>query len=234
MDNLVWTPVLHFLLICCFHWEWSLFWRSIWRSSLLWLSFEILVSVHVLTGSLYSMRVDDLVFLLNIEGLKVVSVTYSLHSIVASMLTLVIRVNTFGIVVSHNFVYHLSPPWSSHKMLVVLHKVVSFVFGHLVESGSRSQESVVIVILMLNMSLLPGRDTALPWIGWIYPIWIFLHYHLLRFIIVRSLTIEISAIGSLSSPVMVTWTGALSMLVVSMSVSPLGLWSTIVVMRRHI
>ena len=82
------------------------------------------------------MRIDDLMLLLNIEWLEVVSLANSLDCVVASVLSLVVRMDASWIVIPNDFVDHLPSPRSAHEMLVVLNKVDRLIFSHLVECSS--------------------------------------------------------------------------------------------------
>jgi hypothetical protein len=68
-------------------------------------------------------RINDLVFFLNIKRLKLMRIPNRFHSIVASVLSLVLSMYTFWIMIPDMLIYHLSSSRSSHVVLVILYKV---------------------------------------------------------------------------------------------------------------
>jgi hypothetical protein len=87
------------------------------------LYFKVLKPSLVLSLAFNLMRIYNFVFLLNIEGLKVMRVSNCLHCVIASVLSLVNRVNAFRIVVSNVLVNHLSSSRSAHVMFIILNEV---------------------------------------------------------------------------------------------------------------
>jgi len=120
VDDLIGTPILHHILICGPDRELSLFLRYIWSSLLLWLNSVTWISQLVLGNLFHSMRVDDLVFFLNIERFELSSITHCFDCIIAPVLSLIASVNAGRVSVPHKFIYHLPPPRPAHAMLVVL------------------------------------------------------------------------------------------------------------------
>jgi hypothetical protein len=123
MYYFIWTPILHSVLIGSFYGKRRGLVRVILLARSLWLNFKVLKPPHMLCFTFDVMGVDDLVLFLKIEGLKVVRGSNSFYSIVPSMFSLIDRIDTLGIMVSHMLIYHLSSPRSTHEMLIILNKV---------------------------------------------------------------------------------------------------------------
>ena len=121
MDYFIWSPVLHHVLIRGSHRELSLFLRKIGWFRCFWFYSMAFVSQVVLADLFNSMRVDDLVLLLNIEWFKSRSITNCLNCVIPSVLSLIIGMNTSWIPIANVFIDHLPSPRFSHVMLIVLY-----------------------------------------------------------------------------------------------------------------
>lgn len=83
------------------------------------------------------MRVQDLVFLFDIEVFSCLLVPDHLHCVVLGMLSLVISVHAFRIFVFDHLVYLGSSAWSAHIILIIINVFVLQVLGSHVEGVSR-------------------------------------------------------------------------------------------------
>lgn len=160
MDHFVRSPVLQFVLVCGLDGVRGGLSRKVWSLLFLRLYFEILKPALVLCLAFNLMRIDNFVFLLNIEGLKVMGVSNRLHSVVASVLSLVDCVDTFRVVVSNVLVNHLSSSRSAHVMLIILYKVHRCLFRCRVKSISNGLLCIWIVVSRLHYLLILHRTVA--------------------------------------------------------------------------
>ena len=137
MNDLVWSPVLEVSLVGRFHWV-DLPWR---RSSWILLRFFskawVLVEVPISGFQLNCMRVDDLMFLLNIEVLASLAHSNNLDRVIFSMLSGIIGVDALRILISDNLINLLSSPRSSHIVLIIFYELILKMFGRFIESFSR-------------------------------------------------------------------------------------------------
>lgn len=120
MNDFIWSPILIEVLVSGLGWVFTSFLRKVRCLSLLWLDLVRLVSEHGLRCTLYMMRIDDLVLLLNIKRFKLSLSLSSLLGVVPSVLTLIVGMDTLWIMVPYYFINHLPPTWSTHKMLIIL------------------------------------------------------------------------------------------------------------------
>lgn len=123
VNNLVRTPVLILVLVSCFNGEWwSLNW-DIRLARLFWLNFKLSKLSLMLCFLFNSVRINNFVLFLNIERLKFMALTNGFNSIVSSMLSLVLSMNTLWVMISDMFINHLSSSRSAHIMVIVVHKI---------------------------------------------------------------------------------------------------------------
>ena len=123
MNNLVWSPILVFILICCLNWEGRSLNREIWLARLFWINLKLFEFSLMLSFLFDSMRIDDFMLLFNIKRLKFMRVPNGFHSIISSMFSLVLSMNTLWVMIPDMLVNHLSSSRSSHIMIIVINKI---------------------------------------------------------------------------------------------------------------
>lgn len=123
MNNLIRSPILVFVLVSCFNRKRRSLHREIRLARLFWFNFETFEFSLMLCFLFYSMRINDLMLFFNIKWLKFMGLSYCLHSIISSMFSLILCMDTFGIMIPNMFINHLSSPRSSHVMLIIINKI---------------------------------------------------------------------------------------------------------------
>ena len=123
MYDLIWTPILKLFLISCLDWEWRSLKRPIRLPRLFWFNLEPSILSLMFCLFFYMVRIDDLMFFLNIERFKFMTITDSFYCIITSMFSLVLSMNTLWIMIPDMLINHLSSSWSSHEMFIILNKI---------------------------------------------------------------------------------------------------------------
>lgn len=154
MNNLIWTPILKLFLIGCLDREWRCLHRQIRLPRFLWFNFKTSVLSLMLCLFLNMVRINDLMFLLNIERFKFMTITYSFYCIISSMFSLVLSMNTLWIMIPDMLIDHLSSSRSSHEMFIILNKIDRSFFWWSIKSVSDRLFSVIIVFSVLNNLLI--------------------------------------------------------------------------------
>ena len=180
MDHLIWSPVPQVVLISRSHWEFSLFLGHIGTFDLLWFHFVTLIGKLILRSFLHAMRIDDFVLLFNIERLELCASSHSLDSVVASVFSLIVGMNTSWVSVTNGSINHLPSTGSSHEVLVVLNKILTSF--RISEFKTRSSFGIIIIILVLDHLLRKiNRVILVPTLSVrVFPHHLFLffiHYH---------------------------------------------------------
>lgn len=154
MNNLVRSPILVFILICCLDRERrSLNW-NVGLARLFWVNLEFFEFTLMLSFLLYSMRIDNFMLFFDIKRLKFMTLTNSFHSIISSMFSLVLCMNTLWIMIPDMFVNHLSSSRSPHIMIIILNKIDRSFFRACIESIAYSLFSIFIIFSVLNNLLI--------------------------------------------------------------------------------
>ncbi len=154
MNNLIWTPILVLFLISCFDGERRSLDREVWLARLFRLNFVPSKFSLMLSFLFNIMRIDDLMLFLNIKRLKLMRFANCFHSIIASVLSLVLRMHTFRIMIPDMLINHLSSSWSSHIVLIILNKVNRSFLRRRIKSISYSLLCIIIVLPVLNNLLI--------------------------------------------------------------------------------
>jgi len=154
VNNLVWTPVLVLVLVSCFYGErWSLY-RNIRLARLLWLNFKLSKLSLVLSLLFYSMGINNFVLFLYIERLKFMGIPNGFHSIVSSMFSLVLSMNTLWVMIPDMLINHLSSSRSAHVMIIVLHKIDRSLLRTGIKSIANRLLRILIVFSVLHNLLI--------------------------------------------------------------------------------
>lgn len=160
MDDLVRSPILHHLRVGGVVGEGCLLLGEIGPLLLFRGDFVSLVGQLVLRGVLHVVRVDDLVLLLDIEGLELRRSSHFLHRVVPSVLSLIVCMHTLRVVVADDLINHLPPARSSHEMLIILHDIAHLSSNVLSEGVPGRSLRVVIIVFMLDELRLVFRGVA--------------------------------------------------------------------------